>query len=166
MKLLFDHHLSRKLVARLADQYPASSHVVFHGLDHADDVDIWTFARTNGYTIVTKDNDFNALSALRGIRQRSSGCESGIVPRRASNRCCGDTQHSSRHSLLTQLMSSSKSSSRSKAGIASHIRSSFGGRPGIVLPTNRRPTSHAEKLPRSGGLRVITRPLMCLSGLR
>lgn len=67
MKLLFDHHLSRKLVARLADQYPASSHVVFHGLDHADDVDIWTFARTNGYTIVTKDNDFNALSALRGI---------------------------------------------------------------------------------------------------
>lgn len=67
MKLLFDHHLSRKLVARLADQFPASSHVVFHGLDQADDIDIWTFARANGYTIVTKDNDFNDLSALRGI---------------------------------------------------------------------------------------------------
>ena len=30
MKLLFDHHLSRKLVTRLADQFPDASHVVFH----------------------------------------------------------------------------------------------------------------------------------------
>ena len=54
MKLLFDHHLSRKLVARIADQFPASSHVVFHGLDQAKDADVWMFARANGYTIVTK----------------------------------------------------------------------------------------------------------------
>lgn len=39
---------------------------MFHGLDQANDVDIWTFARTHGYTIVTKDNDFNDLSTLRG----------------------------------------------------------------------------------------------------
>lgn len=66
MKLLFDHHLSRKLVARLTDRFAHTSHVVFHGLAQADDIVIWTFARTNGYTIVTKDNDFNDLSALRG----------------------------------------------------------------------------------------------------
>lgn len=66
MKLLFDHHLSRKLVALVADQFPESSHVVFHGLDRASDVEIWMFARVNGYTIVTKDNDFNDLSILRG----------------------------------------------------------------------------------------------------
>jgi predicted nuclease of predicted toxin-antitoxin system len=66
MKLLFDHHLSRKLVARLADRFPGSSHVVFHGLDAADDMVIWTFAQTNGYTIVTKDSDFNDVSTLRG----------------------------------------------------------------------------------------------------
>jgi predicted nuclease of predicted toxin-antitoxin system len=41
MKLLFDHHLSRKLAGRLGDQFPGSSHVAFHGLADAEDVDIW-----------------------------------------------------------------------------------------------------------------------------
>lgn len=66
MKLLFDHHLSRKLVARVADMFPNSSHVVFHGLEEAEDIDIWGFAGSNGYTIVTKDSDFNDIAALRG----------------------------------------------------------------------------------------------------
>jgi predicted nuclease of predicted toxin-antitoxin system len=66
MKLLFDHHLSRTLVTRLADRFPGSSHVVFHGLETADDSVIWSFARRNGYTIVTKDSDFNDITTLRG----------------------------------------------------------------------------------------------------
>jgi predicted nuclease of predicted toxin-antitoxin system len=66
MTLLFDHHLSRKLVGRLVDRFPGSSHVVLHGLERADDVVIWSFARTNGFTIVTKDADFNDMSTLRG----------------------------------------------------------------------------------------------------
>jgi predicted nuclease of predicted toxin-antitoxin system len=67
MKLLFDHHLSRKLVGRLADLFPQSSHVVMHGLDRAEDVDIWQFARDEGYLIVTKDSDFNDVVMLRGV---------------------------------------------------------------------------------------------------
>jgi predicted nuclease of predicted toxin-antitoxin system len=66
MKLLFDHHLSRKLVVRLADRFPEASHVVFYGLDRADDQVIWSFARAQGYTIVTKDSDFNDISTLHG----------------------------------------------------------------------------------------------------
>jgi predicted nuclease of predicted toxin-antitoxin system len=66
MKLLFDHHLSRKLVTRLVDVFPNSSHVVFHGLDHADDIDIWHFAQQHDFTIVTKDSDMNDITALRG----------------------------------------------------------------------------------------------------
>lgn len=66
MKLLFDHHLSRKLVGRLADIFPNSSHVVFHGLDSANDIDIWHFAQGDDFTIVTKDSDFNDVAALRG----------------------------------------------------------------------------------------------------
>ncbi|WP_425430800.1 DUF5615 family PIN-like protein [Candidatus Chloroploca asiatica] len=27
---------------------------------------MWSFAQTNGFTIVTKDSDFNDMSALRG----------------------------------------------------------------------------------------------------
>ena len=70
MKLLFDEHLSRKLVARLADIYPVASHIVFHGLEQTGDTAIWAFAATQGYTIVTKDADFNDLAALRGAPPR------------------------------------------------------------------------------------------------
>jgi predicted nuclease of predicted toxin-antitoxin system len=66
MKLLFDHHLSRKLVARLADLFPQSSHVVFHDLARAEDIDIWRFAHNDDYLIVTKDADFNDVVTLRG----------------------------------------------------------------------------------------------------
>ncbi|WP_416208804.1 DUF5615 family PIN-like protein [Chloroflexus sp.] len=40
-----DHHLSRKLVNNLADLFPESSHGAFHGLDRAEDIAVWTFAR-------------------------------------------------------------------------------------------------------------------------
>lgn len=70
MKLLFDEHLSRKLVIRLADICPSASHIVFHGLEHADDIAIWSFAASQGNTIVTKDADFNDIAALRGAPSR------------------------------------------------------------------------------------------------
>lgn len=67
MKLLFDHNLSRKLVTRLADCFPDASHVALVGLERAEDLAIWSFARAHGYTIVSKDSDFNDVSILRGV---------------------------------------------------------------------------------------------------
>lgn len=66
MKLLFDQNLSPKLVNRLADLFPAFSHVQSAGLDCADDNQVWHHARTNGLCIVTKDEDFNNMSVLHG----------------------------------------------------------------------------------------------------
>lgn len=66
MKLLFDQNLSPKLVTRLADLFPDSSHVQSAALDRADDNQIWEYARLNGFAIVTKDEDYNNLSVLRG----------------------------------------------------------------------------------------------------
>ena len=66
MKLLFDQNLSPKLVNRLADLFPASSHVQSVGLDCASDDQVWEHARLNGFAIVTKDEDLNNLSVLRG----------------------------------------------------------------------------------------------------
>jgi predicted nuclease of predicted toxin-antitoxin system len=66
MKLLFDQNLSPKLVNRLADLFPSSSHLQSVGLDWADDDQVWEHARLNGFVIVTKDADFNNLSVLRG----------------------------------------------------------------------------------------------------
>jgi predicted nuclease of predicted toxin-antitoxin system len=66
MKLLFDQNLSPKLVKRLADLFPGSSHVQVEGLDCSNDDQVWDHARLNGFAIVTKDADYNNLSVLRG----------------------------------------------------------------------------------------------------
>ena len=66
MKLLFDQNLSPKLVNRLADLFPDSAHVQSAGLDCADDDQLWEYAKLNGFAIVSKDEDLNNLSVLRG----------------------------------------------------------------------------------------------------
>jgi predicted nuclease of predicted toxin-antitoxin system len=68
MKLLFDHNLSYKLVARLADLFPDSEHVRNVNLHEADDRTVWEYARANGFAIVSKDEDFQQLSFLYGHR--------------------------------------------------------------------------------------------------
>ncbi|WP_251959849.1 DUF5615 family PIN-like protein [Nostoc commune] len=65
MKLLFDQNLSRKLVTQLADVFPDSSHVQFHGLEVKTDTEIWEFAKTNDFCIVTQDVDLAACTVLR-----------------------------------------------------------------------------------------------------
>ena len=66
VKLLFDQNLSRKLVKRLADLFPNSSHVQFHDMPEADDAEIWEFAKTQDFCIVTQDTDFADRSRLYG----------------------------------------------------------------------------------------------------
>ncbi len=67
MKLLLDQNLSPRLVGRLGDLYPGSTHVSQHGLGDADDLEIWTFAQKAGYLIVSKDIDFSELGSVRGF---------------------------------------------------------------------------------------------------
>jgi predicted nuclease of predicted toxin-antitoxin system len=66
VKLLFDENLSYRLVAQLAPIFPGSQHVDSIGLHSRADVEIWNFARDNGFTIVTKDDDFRQRSFLSG----------------------------------------------------------------------------------------------------
>ncbi len=66
-KLLFDQNLSPKLVTRLADIFPNSNHLCFLDLDTSQDLDIWNYAKTNGFVIVTKDVDFADMSILYGF---------------------------------------------------------------------------------------------------
>jgi len=66
MKLLFDHNLSYKLVARLADLFPYSEHVRNVNLHEADDRPVWEYARAHGFAIVSKDEDFHQRSFLYG----------------------------------------------------------------------------------------------------
>ena len=66
MKLLFDENLSRKLVPRLADLYPGSAHVVGVDLMKRPDREIWDFAKTNGFLVVSTDLDFYDLATTLG----------------------------------------------------------------------------------------------------
>jgi predicted nuclease of predicted toxin-antitoxin system len=66
MKLLLDQNVSPKLVARLFDVFPGSSHVQQAALDTSSDDQVWQYAIANGFVIVTKDEDFHLLNVLRG----------------------------------------------------------------------------------------------------
>jgi predicted nuclease of predicted toxin-antitoxin system len=66
MRLLFDEHLSPKLVRRLGDLYPGSLHVQDLGLRGRKDRSIWEFARDGGFTVVSRDSDFEHLAITLG----------------------------------------------------------------------------------------------------
>jgi predicted nuclease of predicted toxin-antitoxin system len=67
MKLLFDHNLSHKLVARLADIFPDSTQTRLLNLGTALDPIIWQHAKENGFVVVTFDKDFSELALQRGV---------------------------------------------------------------------------------------------------
>lgn len=66
MKLLFDENLSTTLPDELRDAYPESAHVLTLGLGGAPDRVVWERAALDGFLLVTKDQDFQRLSVLRG----------------------------------------------------------------------------------------------------
>ena len=66
MKLLFDENLSPKLVRLLERDFPGSTHVEALELRGSADERIWAYARENGFTVVSKDTDFQERSALHG----------------------------------------------------------------------------------------------------
>jgi len=86
VKLLFDENLPPRLAGALADLYPGSSHVHECGLGSADHEAIWQYAKGNGYSIVSKDSDFQERSVLRGsppkiIWLRVANCSSTEIER-------------------------------------------------------------------------------------
>jgi predicted nuclease of predicted toxin-antitoxin system len=67
LKLLFDANLSPKLVKRLAELFPDSTHVFGTGLERStSDERIWAYAAANGFAIVTADGDFIRLAETLG----------------------------------------------------------------------------------------------------
>ena len=67
MKLLFDQNISFRIVKKIQDSFPGSKQVSQVGLNQTSDINIWEYARENGFSIVTFDSDFYDLCLLRGI---------------------------------------------------------------------------------------------------
>jgi len=66
MKLLLDENLSRRIVPFLQTAFPDSSQVALLGLESASDSEIWQYAKTNDFVIVTRDSDFQERSLVSG----------------------------------------------------------------------------------------------------
>lgn len=66
MRLLFDENLSPRLKQTLQDLYPQSIHIRDIGLESAQDIAVWAFAKDNEFLIVSKDSDFRQLSFTLG----------------------------------------------------------------------------------------------------
>lgn len=66
MKLLFDQNISHRVLYKLTVEFPEAKHVRDFNHQFSTDRQIWTFARENGYAIVTFDADFCELATLYG----------------------------------------------------------------------------------------------------
>ncbi|MFH0755732.1 MAG: DUF5615 family PIN-like protein [Bacteroidota bacterium] len=66
MKLLFDQNISFRITKIISDQYSNAKQVRELGLENSTDLEIWEYAKSNGFTIVTFDSDFYDLSVVNG----------------------------------------------------------------------------------------------------
>lgn len=67
MKLLLDQNLSRRIPPVISDLFPGSEHVANLGLDRVSDGEVWNFAASEGFTILSKDSDFHQMSLVKGF---------------------------------------------------------------------------------------------------
>jgi len=80
MKLLFDQNLSDRLVGMLRTEFPASEHGRQVGLANASDSVVWAYAGANGFTIVSKDADFQHRALLFGFPPKVIWIRTGNCP--------------------------------------------------------------------------------------
>jgi predicted nuclease of predicted toxin-antitoxin system len=66
IRLLFDENLSESLVPLLKDLFPNSLHVRLLGAGGATDSQVWALAQEHGALLVSRDEDFRAMSILVG----------------------------------------------------------------------------------------------------
>jgi predicted nuclease of predicted toxin-antitoxin system len=77
MRLLLDQNISFRVAKIISDRYPIVKQVRELGLENASDSEIWEYAKSNSFTIVTFDSDFYDLSVLEVVLQKSFGCALG-----------------------------------------------------------------------------------------
>ena len=67
MTLLFDQNISPQIVKQLEEIFPGVKQVRHLGLENASDLEIFEYAKSNGYAVVTFDSDFVDLNVLKGF---------------------------------------------------------------------------------------------------
>jgi predicted nuclease of predicted toxin-antitoxin system len=83
VSFLFDQNLSRRLPNLIAADFPGAEHVLLAGLSGSDDKAVRAYAAARGLAIVTKDSDFQTLSASLGPPPKIIWLRIGNCPTRA-----------------------------------------------------------------------------------
>jgi predicted nuclease of predicted toxin-antitoxin system len=66
VRLLLDENLSERVLRSLDKIFPGSTHVRNLGGEGASDRQVWDLAKTGGFILTTRDEDFVGMSVLRG----------------------------------------------------------------------------------------------------
>jgi predicted nuclease of predicted toxin-antitoxin system len=66
VKLLFDQNISYRIVEKIASKFPGSKQVIELAPENSTDLELWSYAKENDYSIVTFDSDFMDLANLKG----------------------------------------------------------------------------------------------------
>ena len=83
MKLLLDANLSWRLTTLLSEQFGECLHVNQTKLPKpAKDTEIWNYAATNGFIIITQDSDFLNLFETRGFPPKVILIRKGNISRK------------------------------------------------------------------------------------
>ena len=67
MRLLFDQNISFRIVKKLSSIFPDAEQLRELQLENFSDNEIWNYAKSHNYSIVTYDSDFYELSNLYGF---------------------------------------------------------------------------------------------------
>jgi predicted nuclease of predicted toxin-antitoxin system len=65
--LLFDQNISFRIIKEILPLFPGSKQVREVGLEGKQDREVWGWAKTNGFTLVSFESDFADLSLLFGF---------------------------------------------------------------------------------------------------
>ena len=65
VRLLLDENLSERLLQPLAELFPGSEHIAILTKSGTSDRLLWGLARTGGYILTTRDEDFVGMSVLQ-----------------------------------------------------------------------------------------------------
>jgi predicted nuclease of predicted toxin-antitoxin system len=65
--LLFDQNISFRIIKEISPLFPGSKQVREVGLEGKQDREVWNYAKSNGFTLVSFDSDFADLSLIFGF---------------------------------------------------------------------------------------------------
>lgn len=80
---MFDQNISHRILKCLPENYSDSTTLKKEGLINATDRELWEYAKTKAYIIVTQDSDFNDLNSLYGFPPKIIWIRTGNIKKQS-----------------------------------------------------------------------------------